>query len=292
LVREAISLGAVHYLRSDIKEFFTKVSKSSVADIVRSNTNDCKFSKLFEHVLASELSNPEEVKDWLHLFPLGDEGVPQGSSLSAFAANAILADFDQVMNQTGTTTIRYIDDFVVLGRDRSIVQSAFQRGQGILKQLGMDAYKPGDRSRKASEGKISSGFDFLGCRINSENVGPSRTAQKKCLEIVKSELREGRDRTSKYATENENRRAEETYIQTLMKADRKIRGWGDSFSFCDNRVPFSQLDKAIDDQLGQFRSWFGSQVTQADTRAFRRMYGVALLSDTPRSVESLSVRRR
>ena len=53
---------------------------------------------LLEHAIATELENADEVKEWIHLFPQEDIGVPQGSSLSAVAGNIVLRDFDKTLN--------------------------------------------------------------------------------------------------------------------------------------------------------------------------------------------------
>ena len=80
IVNEAIKSGATHYLRSDIRDFFTKVPKASIANFVREQTRDEEFTILFEQAMATELDNADEIKDYLYLFPLEDIGVPQGSS--------------------------------------------------------------------------------------------------------------------------------------------------------------------------------------------------------------------
>lgn len=115
LLRAAIKNGATHYLRSDIKDFFTKIPKGKFINIVKCQTHDDQFSRLLSQALETELDNIDELKDFIHLFPLGDVGVPQGSSLSAIAGNIVLRNFDEKMNRQGVTTIRYIDDFVIVG---------------------------------------------------------------------------------------------------------------------------------------------------------------------------------
>jgi hypothetical protein len=77
------------------------------------------------------------------------------------------------------------------------------------------------------------------------------------------------------------------YAQTLVRIDRKLRGWGDAYRFVSNRVAFAQIDSEAGRMLDQFQGWFARQYRTADERTRRRISGIALLSDTPpRSLKS------
>ena len=288
IVRDAIGDGATHCLRSDIKDFFTKVPKPRVIEFVKSQTSDGEFVCLLEHALATELENADEVKEWMHLFPQEDIGVPQGSSLSAVAGNIVLGDFDKALNGRGITTVRYIDDFVILGPSLRAVRKAFSSGISILRDLGMTAYRPNDGSGKSMIGPVSDGFDFLGCSIQNNRVAPSRDAAKSLLKKISDALREGEQSIRTFASDNCQRRAEETFAQALVRVDRIIRGWGDSLAFVDNRLSFHQMDTQITGELRRFTrraNHFCKHAASDDMK--RRSLGVALLKDTPRlSVET------
>jgi RNA-directed DNA polymerase len=285
LVREAIQSGALYYIRSDIREFFTRVPKLDVTDFVARNTNDTEFARLFELALSTELANPEELAADLRLFPLGDTGVAQGSSLSTFAGNVVLRKFDKTLNGRGITTIRYIDDFVILGGSERSVELAFRNGRISLQSLGMDAYEPSATSDKARIGRVEDGFDFLGCRIGRIRVRPSRRSCSKLLEAIRLTIQQGKRSLENFVESDSPRRAEDAYAQTLVLLDKKIRGWGDAFRFCDDRLNFDDLDRKLDILLGEFRSSLGSHLAKAVPRARRRLTGVALLRDTPPPIE-------
>lgn len=283
IVREAIRDGATHYLRSDVKDFFTRVPKPRVIDFVRSQTSDSEFMSLLEYAIATELENADEVKDWIHLFPQEDVGVPQGSSLSAVAGNIVLRDFDKALNGRGITTVRYIDDFVILGPSRKAVRKAFSSGISILRDLEMTAYQPNDGSGKSMIGPVSEGFDFLGCSVQNNRVGPSRDAAKSLLKKISDALSQGERSIKAFASDKCQRRAEETLAQTLVRVDRIIRGWGDSLAFVDNRLSFHQLDNQISEELRRFTkraNHFCKHLASDDKK--RRSMGVALLKDTLR----------
>ncbi len=283
LVTDAIKGGATHYLRSDIRDFFTKVPKSKITDFVRVRTQDNDFTALLEQAMATELDNADEIKEYLYLFPLEDIGVPQGSSLSAFAGNVVLRDFDAQLNGRNITTIRYIDDFVILGPSERAVKMAFSSAASVLKGLGMTAYGPDENPGKSKLGNINDGFDFLGCSVRTNGVMPSKKSRKKLLDDVRHTLSAGAQAVETHASSGEARRAGEAFAQVLCRVDRKIRGWGDAFSFSDNRLPFDQMDKEIDRLLLEFKGRANQAIKKASQDGKRRALGVALLKDTPRA---------
>jgi RNA-directed DNA polymerase len=62
-VLESIGSGGAYVVRSDISQFFTKIPKSEVRNIVSSVIADADFMDLFDRAVASELSNMAELRD-------------------------------------------------------------------------------------------------------------------------------------------------------------------------------------------------------------------------------------
>ena len=280
LVKDAIRNKATNYIRSDIRDFFTKVPKQEIVDFVCGQTGDRLFATLLSQALATELDNAEEIKHLLYLFPLDDVGVPQGSSLSAFAGNVVLRDFDKRLNGGNITTVRYIDDFVILGPSERAVRACFSSAVTILSDLGMTAYDPNEDSEKARVGRVTDDFDFLGCSVRTNGISPSRRSTKSLLADVRHTLKVGRDVIKAHTLSN-RRRAEDALAQVLSRVDRKIRGWGDAFSFSDNRLPFHQIDDKVDQMLLEFNRQTSGMIRDARSDRQRRALGVALLKDTP-----------
>ena len=223
-----------------------------------------EFTTLFEQAMATELDNADEIKDYLYLFPLEDIGVPQGSSLSAFVGNVVLRSFDTQLNGRNITTIRYIDDFVILGPSEGAVKKAFSSAASVLGDLGMTAYSPDENLEKSRFGSIAGGFDFLGCSVRTNGVAPSKKTRMKLLDDVRHTLSTGGQTVETYASAGEARRAGEAFAQTICRVDRKIRGWGDAFSFSNDRLSFDQMDRVIDGLLLEFKG----RANQAIRKAF------------------------
>lgn len=281
LIKGAIGSGAIEFIRSDIKDFFMKVPKAQLLAELKEQTGDAIFVQLLAEGLEVELANANEpeVKEWRDLFPNEETGVPQGSSLSAFCANYVLREFDAKLNQRGITMVRYIDDFVILGRTEGSVQKAWRVGLGLLQNLGLEVHQPTTGGKKASSGKVNSGFDFLSYHFVGSRVGVSREAKARLKASIDEQIRQAKREIIRCS--GEPRRSQDAYAQTLVALDRKVRGWGDAFRDTTNRVEFNQLDDWISTKVEAFQRWYMAQSRGLSPEEQRRLMGVALLADTP-----------
>ena len=284
LIQRAIRKGATHYVRSDIKDFFTKVPTPRVFAYLMAQTGDDAFVEFVKSALVVELSNEEEpkVREWISLFPTGGVGVPQGSSLSALCANVVLREFDVEFNSRSLTTVRYIDDFVMLGTSDRSLRRAWTAVVARLQCLGLEAHPPFPGSAKANAGLTKDGFDFLSFRFHDGKISPSRTAKQKLLETIASNIRDAR--RSIRAAGSAPRRAEPRLVQALSSIDCQIRGWGDAFKNVDQRLEFSQIDQQIQKMVGQLVTSFFKAAPDVMTAERMRALGIALLADTPAQV--------
>lgn len=277
LIAGAIGAGATHYIRSDIRDFFSAIPKRRVIEFIRATTADDAFTDFFESALQVELENEADLRSWIELFPLGDMGVPQGSALSALCANILLREFDRATNTASLTTVRYIDDFVILAHSKDVANAAYLRGKSIMESLGLALHDPLQSSAKASSGQISNGFEFLSYRFVGREISASKSARAKLEGMVRQDIKDAKRTIQKDLSLP--RRASEKYIQVLTRLDRRVRGWADSFSYSTRRVEFAQLDDKIDEILGDFSVWFHRQTKNLDKKSQRRALGIALVTD-------------
>jgi len=81
-VLDAIGAGGAYVVCADITAFFTRISKSAVADIVASVIDDAEFMSLFRRSIHVELENLAALREHADRFPTEDIGVAQGSALN------------------------------------------------------------------------------------------------------------------------------------------------------------------------------------------------------------------
>jgi retron-type reverse transcriptase len=277
--KEAISKGAAFHIRSDIAEFFTRIDKARVVELVAPHIKCPDTLALFRAAITTDLANIDVLRrqGLDEIFPLGVEGVAQGSPLSPLIANLYLHDFDKTMNDGDVICLRYIDDFLILGKDMGRVDRAFNKAQRELKKLSLHAYQPSATSDKASRGLTAIGFDFLGCFVSAGLIQPSKATRERFKNRIKSDL-DASIRVMKFSVEAGKISPKGTYSGALQNLDRVILGWGKAFSFCSNGQWIKSLDDYITGALAQYEMEKTNLFKKTNGTAQRTMLGVRLLA--------------
>ncbi|CAI8856413.1 RNA-directed DNA polymerase [Pseudomonas sp. IT-P258] len=279
-LKESFDGGAKYYIRSDIPSFFTRLKKETVLECMRLHVVDDSFYNLFASAIETTLANLSELgrKNLLEYFPIGLDGVAQGSPLSPLIANLYLAEFDREMNFGGITCIRYIDDFVILGKTEREVFAAFRRAEAILKRLGLTAYSPYSASDKADYGQVGNGFEFLGCHVSPGLVQPSKKARRSLLDKVDEEIVRA-NYAAQHILDGGELFAGGCYGQALSKINRVVWGWGKAFSFCNGLQVAKSLDVEISNKLATLDRSMRKFMSGADYRARQKIAGINLLEE-------------
>jgi RNA-directed DNA polymerase len=194
LIDNAYASGRANFVAgSDISGFFTKIPQSAVVDFIGRQTDDSEFVDLFARALKVDLANGSEMTpEDLKMFPTDDVGVAQGCPLSALAGNIALRSFDQALNGRDIICIRYIDDFILLGKRQRAVTKAFESAEILLASMGMSIYKPSERSDKAFSGPIGESIHFLGYCLAPGVYPPTQINREDVIASVRAEFGQGR----------------------------------------------------------------------------------------------------
>lgn len=279
--KASMQAGAKYHIRSDIPDFFTKINKARVVGLIAEHVKCVETVRLFEHALHTDLGNLDVLRRQQieNLFPIGVQGVAQGSPLSPLVANIYLHDFDVKMNSNGITCLRYIDDFLLLGQDSHAVDGAFRAALNELNALELDAYSPWTAREKASRGPAGKGVDFLGCTITPGLVQPSGKSRDKFRDRVRSDL-ETSIRMMRAGAKVGVTSSLGTYSGALQNLDRVILGWGKAFSFCHTSAQWAHsIDRDISKALERFEKETAQLLKASDQAMQRRIRGVRLLAE-------------
>lgn len=280
LVEQRATAGDRFVAGSDIGGFFTKISRPSVIAFLSAEGVPADFLDLVERALTVELSNAATLSpEDLRLFPTGPDGVAQGCPLSALAGNIVLADFDRVMNERGITCVRYIDDFVLIGRTAGSVDKAMTSAKARLASLNMAIYDPEKSPNKAFRGTLAEGHTFLGYRLLPGVYPPSRQAVERLRERVRALVSDGKRTLRKAARGKAPLPHERCYAQTLVAIDNTVRGWLGSFQSANCPEEFAAIDAAIDRDLDDFRAYYNSLVATRPKGERRDLMRVQRLAD-------------
>lgn len=281
LIERAEDGGAQFAIRSDIRNFFPSFPKPEVMAFLQEQITDTAFIDLFWRAISVELSNRKSLVIDAELFPLGEDGVAQGSPLSVLAGNIVLRNFDAELNKRDVVCVRYIDDFLILAKNGKAARKALEAGLRVLRSLNLEAYDPEANPEKAGSGPISAGFDFLGYRVVKGLNPPSASSRDKLLANIAAELAEGKKWISRTLKEQlPLTKRIQCYIQTLTQIDGMLRGWAGAFQHSRSIQSFTELDRRIDEQILSFESWFERAIHGQTSNLYRRALGVRLLSDS------------
>lgn len=282
-----------YYVRTDIRSFFVHVPRARAAALLTEHFKaDPAFTRLFNAAIETELRDTERLDGVLHLFPLADEGVAQGSCLSPLLCNYLLHSFDEEMNSRGLTCIRYIDDFILFGKDRRTVLAGLKKALQLLGDLGLSAYDPNkpEDVAKASQGRADHGFEFLGCEIWPGRVRPSSEKQAELIDSVASIY----DRCLRSARQPQKAIHSPAQVLTfagaVLHTSQVVRGWGNSYAFCSDDRLMASLDAQLEKVFREFRRKYGELTANESASSRRRTLGLFSLSDCNRDESDTSAR--
>ncbi|MEL6818903.1 MAG: reverse transcriptase domain-containing protein [Pseudomonadota bacterium] len=274
LCLQAMEQGATHFFQSDIKAFFTAIPTKMVVEIIRKETDDGRFCDLFQDALHIELSNEDELENYARLFPQKGLGVAQGGSLSAFAGNALLYDFDHELNSMGVKAVRYIDDLVVLSPDKAGLDQAVNLATSRLGDLGFALYPPDKATGKADAGLCGQSFNFLGCTLQPKRCVPSKNSVDSKKKEFSKLLDRSRDAIKAYLQEGKPLDHNLSQSLVLKKVGDQLYGWQKSFAFCTDAREFEVLDNHVSRVVANYVHTVQRWTTKVDAKQAARTLGL------------------
>ncbi|MHB8860517.1 MAG: reverse transcriptase/maturase family protein [Minisyncoccota bacterium] len=138
----------VWVLKCDIRKFFASVDHQILIAILRRHLPDERTMVLLQNIIESFRSTAP------------GKGLPLGNLTSQLLVNIYMNEFDQFVKYTlkATCYVRYSDDFVILSRDRTWLQSLLPKIRDFLHDhLALELHP-----HKVSIETLASGIDFLG----------------------------------------------------------------------------------------------------------------------------------
>lgn len=182
-------------LKCDIQGFFMSINRSLLysllENVIRKKYHEsdiewwlCLWKKVVLHdptkncIKVGDLSLWDKLPKNKSLFTCGEGiGLPIGNLPSQLLANLLLSQFDKLMiDRVGKYGGygRYVDDFVVISRDKKLLLNILQESRNyLLEELGLTLHP-----RKVSLQRASSGVRFTGALIRPGRTHPnSRTVE-------------------------------------------------------------------------------------------------------------------
>ena len=233
LARAAIRSGKQWAVIADIRKCFDSIDHDIVLRLVGDVVGDRDLIQLIRHWLVAD------VIDFMDVIP-SELGVPQGESISPLLANIYLDPLDKEFEKSGTTFVRYADDYVVLCNSEVEAQTALRQMSEFLQGVLRLALKPA----KTHYCRVEEGIAFLGFLIGLSDVCMPTEKMARTVQTV-GELVEAI--ASPQSTSMEKYR-------TLLSLNSLIRGFRNYF-LIDNapaiQTQLGEMDAAVEALAGQ-----------------------------------------
>ncbi|MFO0579660.1 MAG: group II intron reverse transcriptase/maturase [Polyangia bacterium] len=206
------------------------------------------------------------VMDHGELFPTV-AGTPQGGCISPLLANIALHGLEtdllrHVRVKKGKTLclIRYADDFVVLHRDRAVIEQCQRFITGWLKPMGLELKASKTRVTHTLEAEDGApGFDFLGFNIRQYPSGKTRCARSSYGKRLgfKTLIKPSKQSIQRHIetlrqTLRTHRGCDQELLIKLLRP--KIVGWCNYFAAWRSAEVFSKLTAVL---FGMLLAWAG-----------------------------------
>lgn len=281
-----------YFIRTDIKSFFVDIPRATAVDAILAHIDDRQFGDVFRKATETELADMAKLGEDAKLFPLEQAGVAQGSALSPLLCNYLLRDFDRAMNARGITCIRYIDDFIIFAKSKSAAFRALDGAIAILKKLGLEAYNPNnpEHASKAEHGSTSGPIEFLGCEISSKRVRPLRAKYQSLYERVDTIFDDCITALTNPESAALSTDGRQTFSGAISAASNVIRGWGNTYSFCNDDQLMRNIDIELDARLANFETRFSRRIKRMSSNDRRRVIGLFLVNDCNKDEDTDSPR--
>ena len=245
------------------------------------------FDRINHNVLLQKLNTTptmaRQIRAWLksgvldrgEWFPT-NEGTPQGGVISPLLANIALHGLEEHIKQWAETwkgrklgnrrsisLIRYADDFVVLHKDKSVIQQAKTLIEQWLHGLGLQLSENKTRICHTLHDteETTAGFDFLGWNVRQYKVGKNHSGknqQGKLLgfkTIIKPSDKSIKTHYEKIVEVLDSMRGKSQEV-IIDKLNPIIRGWCNYHKTVCSKDTFSKIDNLVYNKL---RRWIKSR---------------------------------
>lgn len=247
IIQEHFQKGYVWVLEADIEKFFDNVPKEKIYDQINSSLRSKRIVKLIREIIYFKLA-PASKKDLKPYDP--KKGLAQGSPLSPLLASIYLYDFDMFIYKKfpNVKLIRYVDDFIILCKDRETADLMYEVSLRKLGKMGLHMYELGQKSSTGKEktkitlakGYRSESFDFLGLTFNYLDIDITKEKKLEIEKKIRQIIHSGR----------------ESLLQKARRIESRLRGYLEQYNWVHySRTPAS-LARIINFSETELREYY------------------------------------
>lgn len=178
----------------DFESFFTYIDREKLRNKMDKQINDPNLVELIMHIINLPIIHGEEVQEKTGL-PVVNLGVPQGLSFSPLVSSFYALEIDDIyLDAKGIVGFRYIDDILILGKNKEQLKKIFKKIQSKSKKLKMKLHPLGGKSKLIN--LESDTINYLGADVNYESICISPVSIDKFIDVIKDEIFTPKNRSS------------------------------------------------------------------------------------------------
>ena len=237
---------------------------------------DADIAKCFDGIshetLLRKLNNSspmrKQIRAWLKAgvmdkgaYQNTEAGTPQGGVISPLLANIALHGLEEAVmeiiptkkQRTELTVVRYADDFVILHKDREVINQARKVVEQWLTTLGLELKDEKTKISHTLEGD-EPGFDFLGFNIRQYEVSKHRCSGRAQRDsgksghghktLIKPSTKAIKKHKEKIATVIKSHRAASP-ATLIGKLNPIIRGWSNYYKTVVSTETYADMDRYL-----------------------------------------------
>lgn len=256
-VREIISdlkkstLTSTWVCNTDIKTFYDSVKRDRLLLILSKRVKCEPALRLLSHALATP-TVPKNTRKSKQKEYRTDRGIPQGLAISNILASIYMEDVDTSMQTLGITYVRYVDDVLMYGDRRDVVETAFKSLRSRLAYRGLSLHPLG--SGKSSIQRLDESFSYLGYVFKLPHITVRESTTERFLQSIAakfSDYSHNRARRLEKFSHLTPDRLREIFILELNErvtgaiSEKKRYGWIAYFNQITDLTLLHHLDNAI-----------------------------------------------
>jgi RNA-directed DNA polymerase len=153
-----------YFFRSDIKSYYESIRYDTLIRIIETYVKD----PILRQLIMKALNRIETYGGNFYEYPF--KGIPKRSPLSPLLSAIALLPLDQAMEANPHIFYaRFVDDWVVLTKSKTMLRKVIKQTHGILNDLHLEMHPT-----KTYIGRIEKGFNFLTYFMKKGTILPSR----------------------------------------------------------------------------------------------------------------------
>lgn len=238
----------IHYIKLDIKNFYDKINRTILINILKSKNVDNTVIELIKKAISTP-TVPVSTKKTNYNSFITNKGIPQGLAISNILAQIYLHEFDKDIKKRNFFYQRYVDDIIILNQGE-ITKYRNNNIEKSLNKLDLEL-----NEEKTERNSLKKEFNFLSYSIGAKSISIAENNIEKFIKRIAGKFTWFRNNLNNPDLRPNWIKTEERLVEIFIEelndsitgiiSKDKNYGWLFYFSEMSNLSLLFKLDKII-----------------------------------------------